>query len=56
LQPEYATAQHNLAAALERQGHFDEAIVHYRLALHLRPDLDLASRRLEALLSQQGGH
>ncbi len=52
--PHFATAHYNLGAALERQGHPQDAIRALRRAIELSPDLGQAYSRLGNLLQAQG--
>ena len=54
LLPEDAGAHNNLANALGRLGRLDEAVTHYRRALHLRPDFAEAHNNLGHALLDLG--
>src|SRR5262249_45171505 len=47
-------AHSNLAEGLARQGHIDEAILHYRQAIHIRPDYAEVHNNLGNALSKKG--
>ena len=52
LRPADAVTQYNLAIALARAGHLDEAIAHFSEALRLNPDFEAARRDLEIAQAQ----
>jgi Flp pilus assembly protein TadD len=53
LEPDFAEANADLAAALAKSGRLSEAAYHYRRALRSRPDLQEARRGLDAVLAAQ---
>lgn len=55
LNPQFADAQFNLAASLERAGRRAEAIDHYRAAARLQPDVAEDHYRLARLLASEPG-
>jgi len=52
--PDNAEEHRKKGALLTQQGHYDEALVEFRLALHLMPDLDRAHLGLGAALQGKG--
>jgi tetratricopeptide (TPR) repeat protein len=54
LSPNQADAQYNLATALLRKGRTDEAIVHYKKTLELRPEIADAHANLGSALLAKG--
>jgi len=49
-----AVTEHNLGAALQTDGRYDEAIAHYRRAIELRPDYAPAYNNLASSLNSTG--
>ena len=54
INPDYATAHHNLTVALLNLGHADEPIQHQRTAVRLEPGLVAARDLLGAALAAKG--
>ncbi len=54
LYPNSSFAHNNLGALLARQGKLDEALVHYRKALEVNPDLEKAAVYLGVILYAKG--
>jgi len=56
INPRYAEAYNNIAAALAAQSHWDEAIAAAQQALRLKPDFELARNNLAWAQSQKERH
>ncbi|MEE9217574.1 MAG: tetratricopeptide repeat protein [Acidobacteriota bacterium] len=50
--PAYALARYNLASILEVEGKYDQAVEHYRIAFHHRPDLTDVSKNPHIVLNK----
>jgi Flp pilus assembly protein TadD len=54
IKPNLADARNNIGVALAAQGKYDEAVRHYREALHIRPDDAGIHNNIGVALAAQG--